>query len=159
VEQKENWALDLLKGTNTLFVLDNLETVDDERIFNFVDKLPVPVRVLATSRVQRILRSVYPVMVGSLSEEQSLSLIAQLLSVPAKESLGELNKSERQLIAQRCLRVPLAIEWVIARASSPAEVLELSLELEQYSSSSDVLLEFCFRRIYTALGKRLQSVL
>jgi len=33
VQEKENWALELLKGTNTLFVLDNLETVDDERIF------------------------------------------------------------------------------------------------------------------------------
>jgi len=102
---------------------------------------------------------VYPVNVGSLTEEQSLRLIAQLFSVPAKEQLGALNKSERQLIAQRCLRVPLAIEWVIARAGSPAEVLELSLELERYNSSSDVLLEFCFRRIYAALGKPLQAVL
>ena len=80
-------------------------------------------------------------------------------SVPSKESLAALKRSERQLIAQRCLRVPLAIEWVIARGSSPAEVLEMSLELERYDSSSDVLLEFCFRRIYAALGQPLQSVL
>lgn len=61
VEEQEELLLGLLNGTRTLLVLDNLETVDDDRIFSFIDRLPVPVRVIATSRVQRIQKSVFPI--------------------------------------------------------------------------------------------------
>jgi tetratricopeptide (TPR) repeat protein len=159
INEKAQWTLDLLQGTNTLLVLDNLETVDDERIFQFIDNLPLPVRTIATSRVQRIQKSVFPVHVGQMSPAQSLRLIGQLVAGPTKGSLEGLQKSERDLIATRCLHIPLAIEWIIARAATAAEALELSNQLTQYSATSDELLEFSFRRVYLSLPESEKNVL
>jgi hypothetical protein len=72
LEEQEKLLVGLLAGTKTLLVLDNLETVDDDRIFGFIDRLPVPVRVLATSRGQRIQKSVYPIKVDGMTPDESL---------------------------------------------------------------------------------------
>ncbi|MBM4045378.1 MAG: hypothetical protein FJ279_09705, partial [Planctomycetes bacterium] len=156
---KEQEIIDLLKGTNALIVLDNLETVDDERIVEFVEKLPLPVRAIITARKQRVQKSVYPVTVGPLEPAESLSLIGQLVEGRGREDLEALSLKERELIANRCLHVPLAIEWVIGRASSASEAMDFSRELERYNANTDELLEFSFRRVHKDLGGAERSVL
>jgi NB-ARC domain/Putative DNA-binding domain len=147
-DDKEEMLLGLLKGVNALLVLDNLETVDDERIFSFIDKLPTPVRTIATSRVQRIHKSVYPIKIDSMTLDESLRLFNEITHNSSKAALLSLSKTEKKKIVEHCLRIPLAIEWVVARSSSAPDVLENAQELSKFSASLDELLEFSFRRIY-----------
>lgn len=66
-EEKEAAVRSLISESNGLLFVDNLETVDDARIIQFLDSLPFGVRALTTSRRTSVRVSVHPVTLGSLS--------------------------------------------------------------------------------------------
>ena len=158
IADRDELLVGLLSGTKTSLVLDNLETVDDDRIFGLIDRLPIPVRVVATSRVQRIQKSVFPIKVDGMTTDESLKFLNQLIQVPGKVALEKLNRAEKRKIISNCHSIPLAVEWTVAKSSTAAEALELSDELTRFGPYGDELLEFSFRRLYESLSASQKAV-
>ena len=69
-EEREAEVRSLLADSNGLLYVDNLETIDDPRVIEFLDNLPLGVRALVTSRRAAVRVAVRPVDVGPLSERR-----------------------------------------------------------------------------------------
>jgi tetratricopeptide (TPR) repeat protein len=119
-----------------LLIIDNLETVDDHRIFEFLRDLPAPTKAIITTRHR--IEGALPQRLEGLSAED-----ARTLSVEAAQKAGLiLEPDELERIANYTSGIPLAILWTIsqiARMGDPESVL-----LRLRSASGDYA-EFCFR--------------
>jgi tetratricopeptide (TPR) repeat protein len=156
---KETNVRELLKNSNGLLFVDNLETVDDARIIVFLDELPVGVKALITSRRTTVRRLVSPVDLGGLADAEVLQFIRSLGSLPGFEYALKLNDIESLRIGDACDRIPLAIRWILARSKSPAEAIYASDALTSFNKAGEELLEFSFRRIFELMTEAERSVL
>src|SRR5213075_1968285 len=123
LEEREAEVREVLQDSNGLLYVDNLETIDDNRVVSFLDDLPLGVRALVTSRRATVRVAVRPVDVGPLSAEEARALIVSFESEPGVGYVGDLSDAEMDLIAEACDRLPLAIRWTLTRAGSAAEAI------------------------------------
>ncbi len=156
---KEQEVRALLEKSNGLLFVDNLETVDDARIIQFLDTLPVGVRALTTSRRSSVRVSVYPVSLGALTDEELIAYIGSLASSPGLNYAAELSSAERIRIGHACDGLPLAVRWSLVRSKSAAEALATSEAITATNRKGEELLEFCFRRVFDAMIGPEQGVL
>ncbi len=148
VESREATVRELLKNSNGLLFVDNLETVDDVRIIKFLDSLPVGVRALTTSRRASVRYSVHPVDLAGLTEIETNAYISLLSGERRFEHVSELSQAERTRIGKACDGLPLAIRWVLSRSKSAGEALSLADGMRGANRLGDELLEFCFRHVF-----------
>lgn len=99
----------VLAHQRTLLIVDNLETIDDERVTAFLQELPAPTKCIVTTR-QRI-DVAYPIRLTAMSREDAAALIAQ----ECEEKRVELSPANVDLLYRRTGGVPLAIVWSIAQ--------------------------------------------
>ena len=79
-DQRPRLLLDRLRGTQTLLVLDNLESLlkrERDTVFNFVKRLPAGCKAILTSR-GRIGSGAEELILEALSEEAALATLAEL---------------------------------------------------------------------------------
>jgi tetratricopeptide (TPR) repeat protein len=157
--EKESEVRALLKGSNGLLFVDNLETVDDARIIQFLDTLPVGVRALTTSRRSSVRVSVHPVSLGALTDNEVVAYIGALGSNSGLKYATELSQTERIRIGNACDGLPLAIRWSLLRSKSAAEALVNAEAITATNKKGEELLEFCFRRVFDAMIGPEQGVL
>jgi tetratricopeptide (TPR) repeat protein len=149
--EREREVRTLLTDSKGLLFIDNLETVDDTRIITFLDELPVGVRAIITSRRTRVRVAVRPVEVGPLTPEEVAEFIRSLEGIPGFAYLADLTRVESERIGQACDRIPLAIRWALARASSAPEALHAADSITKSGRRGEELLEFSFRRVFDGL--------
>jgi tetratricopeptide (TPR) repeat protein len=157
--EKESAVRELLKGSNGLLFVDNLETVDDARIIQFLDSLPVGVRALTTSRRSSVRVSVHPVSLGALTDDEVVAYIGSLGSSPGLAYATELSSAERIRVGNACDGLPLAIRWSLLKSKSAAEALATAEAITATNRKGEELLEFCFRRVFDAMTGPEQGVL
>ncbi len=158
-KQKEKEVRDILKGTKVLLLVDNLETVQDEALINFLDNLPVPVKAILTSRKSRVRKAVFPIEVGQFEQKEALIFLDLVAAKKGRDFIPDMNLQERQLIVESCYRIPLVIEWFVGIARDGASAVELARKLEFSPRQSEELLEFCFRRVHADLGLEARKIL
>lgn len=159
IADKERDVRALLDGSQGLLYVDNLETVDDDRIIQFLDDLPPGVRAITTSRRSRVRVAVRPVDVTPMTDAEGDKFIRARAEETRKEYLLRLSQAERARVVQACDGLPLAIVWALARARSAADALELAEGISDGGLRSEELLEFCFRRVFEALPGAEKAVL
>lgn len=158
-KQKEKEVREILKGTEALLLVDNLETVQDEALINFLDNLPVPVKAILTSRKSRVRKAVFPIEVGQFEQKEAITFLDLVAAKKGRGFIPDMNLQERQLIVESCYRIPLVIEWFVGIAKDAATAVELARKLELSPRQSEELLEFCFRRVHTDLGLEARKIL
>jgi tetratricopeptide (TPR) repeat protein len=159
VETKEAEVRDLLKDSDGLIFVDNLETVDDPRIINLLDDLPVGVRALVTSRRDTVRFSVFPIQLEWLSEDEGYRFIQSLSRLSGMGFLSDLSRDECEVIRKACDGLPLAVRWAVARSDSPAEAVKIAEAITNSGKMGEELLEFSFRRVFDSLYKEEKSLL
>lgn len=157
--RQERVARELLSGSNTLLLVDNLETVEDKRVIQFIETLPKPVKAITTSRTAVIKRAAYPIQVGPLDLRQASEFITMHARLRGRGDILSAPASELERIIRACAFVPLAIEWLVGQAKSLSSALGLAGSLESSGKTGQELLEFCFRRVYDQLVPVEQNVL
>lgn len=155
---KEEQVRTLIGGSNGLLFVDNLETVDDARIITFLDTLPVGVRAIVTSRRARVRFSVYPIVLGALTDHESVVFIRALGSQDQYSYIKALNERQLSAISDACSKIPLAIRWTLSRAKNAAEAIRESEALSSSGRQGEELLEFSFRRMFEQMNAGEQSV-
>jgi hypothetical protein len=149
--EKSETVRELIKDSNGLLFVDNLETVDDARIIDFLESLPIGVKAITTSRTPRVRKFVYSIDPGPLTAEEIKDFVHSYADL--KPWAKALTASQALEIGSAADGVPLAIEWIIKRATSPGEAIKIAEGLQSSGNKKDELLEFCFRRVFDQMSE------
>jgi len=159
-QEKENFVTDILQdGGNGLIYVDNLETIDDVRILQFLDNLPLGCRAIVTSRIDRVRVAAYPIQVGPLEGEETFQFVKSLYVDPKLAYLTDFNERQVYEFGGSCNGIPLAMRWIAAKSQSANEALQLAKQINSQSRTNEELLEFSFRRIFDSLTEIQRKVM
>jgi tetratricopeptide (TPR) repeat protein len=157
--QKTKAVKDLIRNSKILLFVDNLETIQDPDLINFIENLPLPVKAILTSRKARVRKAVFPVEVNEFELKEALTFLELVAARKGRDFVPDMPIEERKLIVENCFRIPLVIEWLIGSAKDEASVIEAARQLELAPRHAEEVLEFSFRRIHTGLSDEAQKVL
>jgi tetratricopeptide (TPR) repeat protein len=158
-DEKDAQVRALIRGERCLLFIDNLETVDDSRILNFIETLPKPVKALITSRRARVRHSVYPVDVGVFQQNEAIQFLRIQSERRGKDFLLDLPSNRKGAIVAACSFLPLVIEWFVGQVKSIDDSLRFESALSGSTKTGEELLEFCFRRIHDSLSPSAKRIL
>jgi tetratricopeptide (TPR) repeat protein len=159
IREKEFQVKQLIEDSNGLLYVDNLETVDDTRIIDFLDNLPEGVHAITTSRFTKVKVSARPIDLGPFSDEEVLSYMRSISRETRLKYISELSEAEILKIGQACDCLPLAIRWALTKANSSEEALVIAETIGNQGSAGEELLEFIFRGIFATLPAQEKAIL
>jgi tetratricopeptide (TPR) repeat protein len=110
-DQRPRMLLNALRGTRTLLILDNLESLvksDRDIVFTFVKKLPSGCKAILTSR-GRIGSGAEELILEKLSETAALATIAKLAE--RNPVLAKTSEAERLILYNETGGKPLLLRW------------------------------------------------
>lgn len=110
-DQRPRLLLDALRGTRTLLVLDNLESLlklERDTLFTFVKKLPGGCKAILTSR-GRIGSGAEELILEKLSEKAALHTLAELAT--HNLHLARTSEAERLVLYRETGGKPLLLRW------------------------------------------------
>ncbi len=142
-EEQDELVVKALTQQRTLLIVDNLETLDDERVNAFLRELPAPTKAIVTTRHR--IDVAYPVRLTGMPQEDGLVLIAEEC---LKKSVT-LTEAEAEKLYNRTGGVPLAIAWSISQMGFGYGVEAVLTRLGQPSSD---ITRFCFETTMAAIG-------
>ncbi|MBP3741432.1 MAG: hypothetical protein J6J00_00455 [Treponema sp.] len=150
LKEKTNIVYELLEQTKALLVLDNLETIKTdnlEPIWDFINNIPEPSKVLLTSR--EFPQSVpQTIRIENLSEKDSYSLIDQFAS--------EINISQTYLQGIRTevynlsSGLPIVIKSILGQIKLDKNINIIKKEIQNNSNN---ISKFCFEQQLRILDK------
>ncbi len=156
VESKENTVSTLFDIVdNILIVIDNLETVTDERILNFIIDAPVKAKFLITSRkglgqVERRYE------LKQLKEKEAVYLFRQLSKDKQITSLMQLDNELIKKYVNKVSNYPLAIKWVIGQVARGREINKV---IDSIDDATGDISKFCFEQIFGMLNDDTKGIL
>lgn len=125
VEEKRNAVERLLREQPYLLLVDNLETVTDESVRDFLLKLPEPSKAIITTREQ-ILHQVWAVSLRGLTETEALTLFRSEIRRLGLQSL-ESHRDGLTHLYQATGGVPMAIKWAMGQIKQQGQSLDTVL--------------------------------
>lgn len=136
-EDRIELIIDKLTQKRTLLIVDNLETVDDTAVMEFIqDLLPAPTKAIVTTRHR--IDVAYPIRLRGMPWNDAEMLIQQECQ---KKEVNLSNEQKRKLF-DRTGGVPLAIVWSIAQVGFGYRMNSILKKLGNHEGN---LTRFCFR--------------
>ena len=154
--KKESDINDLFDACNrVLLVIDNLETITDERIINFILDSHPHVNFIITSRrgLGQVERRY------DLKELREKDAIHLFRIICKEKGLKELQCAEESIIRNYVKKVycyPLAIKWVLGQAALGKDILSVVDGINEQSSD---ISKFCFEQVFSELSFESKSIL
>ena len=148
---------EILAISKTLLVLDNLETVSDPELYEFLQDVPLPSQVLATTR-SRIEGSQRNLRLTALPIPNAIELIRQLASDLDSQELSQETDESLIGLIERVGGIPLAIKLAVGRIATGMPLVSYLDKLDSGAAQRD-LLEFCFAESWDSLGQDAKSTL
>jgi cold shock CspA family protein len=143
-------VLDYLATFRILLILDNLETVTDQRLRDFLLDMPNGSKVLITSRIGLGIEN--PVKLEPLTDDESRSLLRALASIRNVDLLKSLDEPGLNKLVAKLKGHPLYIKWLVAGVQSGKRPSDLV-------NDNSLLLDFCMSNVYDKLGQNARKVL
>jgi len=147
-KKEENVQIILRAGDKgVLIVVDNLETIRDERIIEFIKTLPPPSKTLITSRLGlgEIERRFD---LKGLNSKDAIILMRTIAKEKGVESLIRLPDSTLTKYADKMFSFPLAIKWCIGQIALGTDI---DKALKDLTHSEGDIAKFCFEYIFDSL--------
>jgi len=140
--------------SSILLVIDNLETITDDRIIEFVLDFNPKLNILITSRrglgqVERRYE------LKQLKEKEAIALFRLIAKDKNLDDLAKVDESILSGYVKKLSCYPLAIKWVIGHVASGRDIYQIIDSIHE--DTSDIS-KFCFDQIYKELpleGKKL----
>ncbi|QIP71148.1 AAA family ATPase [Streptomyces sp. VN1] len=143
-------VLSYLEHFKVLLILDNMETVLDKRLRDFLLDLPMGSKVIITSRIGLGIEN--PVSLSPLSHEDSTRLLQKLARVRNVDALQGSPAPALAKMVQAMKGHPAYIRWFVAGVQAGKRPEELLHE-------NDLLLDFCMTNVYGHLSEKARAVL
>ncbi|MEL7354435.1 MAG: NACHT domain-containing protein [Cyanobacteria bacterium J06560_5] len=135
-----------LTKKRTLLIIDNLESVDDEAVMEFLkDWLPAPTKAIVTTRHR--IDVAYPIRLVGMEWEDSKQLIDQ----ECQGKNVQLDFAQKERLYKRTGGVPLAIVWTIARIGLGHKINTVLASLGKHQGD---LAHFCFKEVINHIRER-----
>ena len=156
IEKKEETVNMLFELSNSiLIIIDNLETVTDERIINFIIDAPQKTKFLVTSRkgmgqVERRYE------LKQLKEKEAIYLFRQLAKDKQISGLTSLDNEVIKKYVNKVSNYPLAIKWVIGQVARGRDINKVIASIDD--ASGDIS-QFCFEQIFGMLSDNSKLIL
>lgn len=152
-ENSQQELIDLAKQFNTLLVLDNLETINQQEMFPFIEEFCNYGRVLITSRVSLgELDKRYDLL--PLIKNDAIELANRMLSfynIDDKFTNNDIEVLTEEILFSN----PLSIKWAIRSLNEGATI-------ESIKQGRENVVSFCMSNVYdkiTPLGKNILALL
>ncbi|WP_420628631.1 tetratricopeptide repeat protein [Candidatus Leptofilum sp.] len=130
-EERHELVRRFLTDQRTLLIIDNLESIDNSNILNFLQELPKPTKCIVTTRHR--INVALPLRLAPMDEQDAKSLILR----ECEERKIRLEDQEVDQIYQRTEGVPLAMVWSISQIAHNDDVAAVLRQVRQ--PSGDVL--------------------
>lgn len=178
-EKKHFFEEDFIKTEKVFFILDNLETIEDDNFFKYITQtfnkysgFNRYLKALTTSRKRKRLAD-FPIEIEGLSIEDALSMLKYYAKNATNKPINDiLNANDHKNIAlvEKVGRIPLGIEFIVGQMANGKTRGQIYHELEGYPSLenitnpeeknktlSDIIL-FSFKDMYETLDNKHQTV-
>jgi len=126
-----------LAQKRTLLVVDNLETIDDQEVIDFLRDLPAPSKAIVTTRHR--IDVAYPIRLTGMDIDDAQLLIGQ----ECRKKAVNIKPNDIRRLYARTGGVPLAIVWSVAQISWGHTIDGVLTILGQPTSD---IARFCFDR-------------
>lgn len=143
--------LQFMKEFKTLLVIDNLETLNDEDISDFLKSIPEKSKVLITSRVG-IGELEYRHKLEGLKKPDALSYFRELSKYYGLKIHERNDEQLNALITNKLFSNPLSIKWFLSG-------IYLGTSEEAMISQKENLINFCISNVYEKLSSISKKVL
>ena len=156
IEQKEKDVNIICELYNRLLVVvDNLETITDDRIINFILDAPAKIKILITSRrglgqVERRHE------LNQLKEKEAAILFRQIALEKSLASLAKLDDETIKIYVRKLACYPLAIKWVIGHVALGKDI---NIIVDAVTKERSDIALFCFDQIYNSLHEKCKKLL
>ncbi|MGF1873625.1 NB-ARC domain-containing protein, partial [Photobacterium indicum] len=140
--------IDYLATFKIALFIDNLETILDDNIKNFVGSLPQGSKIIITSRIG-LGAYEYPVKLQGIAESYASQLLRMLSKLRNESSLFTLDEKTLRSYVNRMHRNPSYIKWFVSS-------VQTGLSPEVILQHSDLFLEFCMSNVYEYLSSDAQ---
>lgn len=128
LDKKLDAVLKLLRKERILLIIDNFETINDEKVLQFVRDVPEPSNVLITTRYQQFWNTQYvPLLLDKMQLNEGLDLIAN----DAKRLGLKLTQADENAVVDLYDATggsPLAIKWAIGQIKQRGQSLKSVVE-------------------------------
>lgn len=179
-EKKKKFFEDIVKSESILFVLDNLENIQDAEFFTYIREgfnifakhNPRQLKILTTSRKRkRIIDN--PIDIEGLTTTEALEMLKFLAGNNPNGVVNDILKADEGnniRLIEKLGRIPLMIEFVVGRMSNKKTRGEIDAELRGYPSLEDErdpekkrrilseIIEFQFANMYEDLTEKQKLV-
>lgn len=130
--------------------IDNLETILDENIKQFVGALPQGSKIVITSRIG-LGAYEYPVKLQGIEKSYASQLLRTVAKTRGIETLSKLPENVLRGYVNRMHRNPSYIKWFVSS-------VQTGLSPETVLQNSDEFLDFCMSNVYEYLGEDAQRL-
>jgi hypothetical protein len=111
-EMTEACISELKKKEKVLLFVDNLETVDDRELFDFIDnKLPSNCWIIATARVHKVRNFLYPKELREMDPDDAARLLRYELKRQGQDERAATHIDDLRAKARQMFCHPLAVRW------------------------------------------------
>jgi len=143
--------LEYLREFRILIILDNLETVLDDRIRDFLARLPTGSKVLITSRIG-IGAFDFPFKLEELSRSESVQLLRAVAKSRGVENLVKTDNKQLDIYCSRLKHNPGYIKWFVS-------AVQVGSRPEHVLANPELFLDFCVSNVYEHLSQTSRDVL
>ena len=143
-------VIDYLSNFKIALFIDNLETILDDNIKNFVGSLPQGSKIIITSRIG-LGAFEYPVKLQGIEENYASQLLRSIAKTRGVDALSKIDENISRKYVSRMHRNPSYIKWFVScvqTGKAPETVLQ----------NSDLFLDFCMSNVYDFLSRPAQQL-
>lgn len=147
-------VLSYLRNFKILLILDNLETVLDERIRGFLERLsslPAGSKVLITSRIGFGAYD-YPLKLGQMETGEAIQLMRALARIRRVEQLMRLPNDQLARYCEQMRNNPGHLKWFVS-------AIQTGKRPEEILANPEIFLDFCMENVYRYLSDNSRRVL
>ncbi|OHC20671.1 MAG: AAA family ATPase [Pseudomonadales bacterium RIFCSPHIGHO2_12_FULL_40_16] len=130
--------------------IDNLETIMDNRIRDFVSSLPDGSKLIITSRIG-LGAFEYPIKLSGIEEKYASQLLRTLGRLRGVQSLVKQDETTLRRYANRMYLSPGYIKWFVS-------AMQTGLAAEEILQNSSLFLEFCMSNVYEFLSQNAREL-
>lgn len=130
-----------------LIVVDNLETITDQRIINFIFEAPLKVKFLITSRrgIGQVERRYE---LKEMSKKEAVYLFRQVAKDKQLSKLSTLSDDVINNYVGKVSYYPLAIKWVVGQVARGKDINKV---IDLIGTSDSDISKFCYEQIFSSL--------